>query len=125
MVLSAIYEGTNPYRDYHLLGYMGNAVLFASCLTACALNVCGLQIMKYVGATGMHIVGSLKIALTVFASILIFHESVLVMQLVGTSLAMVGAWAFSHKPHTPAPANKSTALCAGLPQPGTPQVKSI
>lgn len=123
MVLSAIYEGTNPYRDYHLLGYMGNAVLFASCLTACALNVCGLQIMKYVGATGMHIVGSLKIALTVFASILIFHESVLVMQLVGTCLAMVGAWVFSHKPAA-APAQGKAATLHGLPQSEAPQVKS-
>ena len=102
--LSIFTEGLDPI--YTFLGDIingGSERLFwvlASAINATVLNLVGLKAIESFGASMVHLVGNIKILLTIWAASLFLDEQVSGQQFVGTLLSASGLVLFQiHRAH--------------------------
>eukprot|EP00429_Kryptoperidinium_foliaceum_P012845 CAMPEP_0176041320 /NCGR_PEP_ID=MMETSP0120_2-20121206/20494_1 /TAXON_ID=160619 /ORGANISM="Kryptoperidinium foliaceum, Strain CCMP 1326" /LENGTH=419 /DNA_ID=CAMNT_0017374721 /DNA_START=133 /DNA_END=1392 /DNA_ORIENTATION=+ len=96
---SLITEGLAPYRqmasmDRKTIGELWMA-LGVSCANAVVLNLAQLFVTKELGAVGSTLVSQAKAVLTVLGGMVVFGESVTVLELVGFAEVLVGVYVYS------------------------------
>ena len=103
-VLSLFTEGLSPITAFFgdiLTG--GSERLFwvlTSALNATVLNLVGLKAIESFGASTVHLIGNIKILLTIWAANLFLDEPVSSQQFVGTILSACGLVLFQlHRAH--------------------------
>ena len=102
--LSLFSEGLSPMYAFFGDILMGGSErllwVFASALNATVLNFAGLKAIESFGASTVHLIGNIKILLTIWAANLFLDESVSSQQFVGTVLSACGLVLFQlHRAH--------------------------
>eukprot|EP00391_Amoebophrya_sp_Ameob2_P006539 CAMPEP_0178995196 /NCGR_PEP_ID=MMETSP0795-20121207/7706_1 /TAXON_ID=88552 /ORGANISM="Amoebophrya sp., Strain Ameob2" /LENGTH=569 /DNA_ID=CAMNT_0020687503 /DNA_START=75 /DNA_END=1786 /DNA_ORIENTATION=+ len=95
LVASVALEGDQPWRDIAHVPVEGWLWIVAGACCAALFNLFGFLLVGQLGAVGSMVIGNLKTPTTIVTSYLIFGNNIAPVQVLGFSIATVGAYIYT------------------------------